>query len=171
MARNLFIAQATLATWTEQEKITFDQNVMTIKADGRSFRLVEAVRFVALEGGGEDKPGLLGRVKTDMQLRKMGAERCRDSVIYQDLAYKVQEGFLAEVLLNSADTSQPEIPVIRPAPAPAKPAGAPSPQPDRPAVRTPLEASLAGIGKEGQAKPGEENKDVELLTKFLLENL
>ncbi|RME21189.1 MAG: hypothetical protein D6806_15120, partial [Deltaproteobacteria bacterium] len=100
MARYLFIAQQTLDTWMEQDKIDFENDVMKIKADGRAFKLIEAVRFVAVEGGVPDEAGLVGKVKTTEQLRQMGAERCADSVLYKDIPYKVQEGFIAEVFLR-----------------------------------------------------------------------
>jgi hypothetical protein len=113
MARHLFIAQKTLSTWLEQDKIEFDNNMMTIKSDGRCFRLVEAVRFVKVEGDDEDQAGLLGRVKTNIQLIDMGAERYRDSVIYEEVAYKVQEGFIGEVYLKKvlAEDEEPVPPV------------------------------------------------------------
>ena len=55
MARHLFIAQQTLDTWVDQDKVKFDANVMTIKADGRSFKMVEAVRFVLDETWASDQ--------------------------------------------------------------------------------------------------------------------
>ncbi|MBW1807340.1 MAG: hypothetical protein JRJ19_15400 [Deltaproteobacteria bacterium] len=124
MARHLFIAQKTLSTWLEQDKIDFDNNMMTIKADGRCFRLLEAVRFVKVEGDDEDRIGLLGRVKTNTQLLEMGAERYRDSVIYDDVAYKVQEGFIGEVYLKKtrAEIEEPA-PIVAAKPVvPSKPA-------------------------------------------------
>ena len=103
MARYLFIAQQTLDTWMDQDKIDFDGDVMTIRADRRRFRLLEAVRFIKVEGADSDTNGLLGKVKTNEQLEQLGAERYMDSVIYKDIAYKVQEGFIGEVFLAAAD--------------------------------------------------------------------
>ena len=103
MARYLFIAQTTLDTWMDQDKIAFDGDVMTIKADQRKFKLIEAVRFVKVEGGDVDTNGLIGKVKTNGQLDELGAERYMDSVIYNDVAYKVQEGFIGEVFISTPE--------------------------------------------------------------------
>jgi hypothetical protein len=102
MARHLFIAQQTLATWMDQDKIDFDGDLLTIRSDGRQFSLVEAVRFIKVEGDDEDINGLLGKVKTNEQLEQLGAERYRDSVIHSDVAYRVQEGFIGEIFIKKA---------------------------------------------------------------------
>jgi hypothetical protein len=178
MARHLFIAQQTLDAWVDQDKVEFDANVMTIKADGRSFKMVEAVRFVKVEGGEEDKPGLLGRVKTNDQLQTMGAERYRDSVLYQDIAYKVQEGFIGEVFLKAMPAAEEE-PVKPQAVRPAAQKGAARPiaqartQPQLPAAKrsAPQRAKSAVKPKERKKKTEEELSDEELLVRFLLNNL
>jgi len=124
MARQLFISQDTLVAWQDQEKIDFDGHVMTIKADGRSFNLLEAVRFIRLEGEGQDTAGMLGKVKTDEQLVALGAERYRDSVLIGETAYKVQEGFIGEVFVRGgaaeSDAAQ-AAPAAAPSPAAAPP--------------------------------------------------
>jgi hypothetical protein len=185
VARHLFIAQQTLVTWMDQEKIDFNENVMTIKADGRAFKLIEAVRFVKIEDDQEDKPGLLGRVKTNLQLEEMGAERYRDSVLLEDVAYKVQEGFIGEVFIKEAvdvsagadkvaDSGKPPPP---PPPPPAR-----APHQDEIKVKSieakerrasPLQASLEGAADPAQKKDtgDQEASDEELLTRFLLDNL
>ncbi len=144
MARQLFIAQQTLSTWMDQDKIDFDGDIMTIKADGRRFKLVEAVRFVRVEGDEADTHCLLGKVKTNDQLEQLGAERYRDSVLVEDVAYQAQEGFIGEVFLDRLEAEaqsacQPEPAVARPAEQPAvepaeqpaaeQPAAVPRPQP------------------------------------------
>jgi len=149
MKRNLFIAQSTMDRWAEEGKIDFDKNVITIKSDGRSFRLLEAVRFLEVEGGGKDVGGLLGKVKTIDKLKELGAERCSDSVIYQDTAYRVQTGFLAEILVSD------EEPTLRL----ETPPGANQQPQEKPA------------GAENTSRPEENQSDIELLTKFLLKNL
>jgi hypothetical protein len=173
MARHLFIAQQTLDAWVEQDKVEFDHNVMTIKADGRSFKMVEAVRFVKVEGGDEDTAGLLGRVKTNDQLKAMGAERYRDSVLYQDIAYKVQEGFIGEVFLKQKPAAEEE-PVRPEVVKPSAQQKAPRPeahartQPHLPAAGKPAQTAKP---KEKKNKTDEELSDEEMLVKFLLNNL
>jgi hypothetical protein len=178
MARHLFIAQQTLDTWVDQDKVEFDHNVMTIKADGRSFKMVEAVRFVKVEGGEEDAAGLLGRVKTNDQLKAMGAERYRDSVLYQDIAYKVQEGFIGEVFLKEKPAAEEE-PVKPEVVKPSAQQRAPRPdahartQPHLPATKKPAAPKPAVPAKpqEKKKKTDEELSDEEMLVNFLLNNL
>jgi len=181
MARHLFIAQQTLDAWVDQDKVEFDQNVMTIKSDGRSFKMVEAVRFVKVEGGDEDTAGLLGRVKTNDQLRAMGAERYRDSVLHQDVAYKVQEGFIGEVFLKKQPEAEEE-PVKPEVVKPSAQQKAPRPeahartQPHMPAAaphKKPAGAKPAPTAKsrDKKKKTDEELSDEEMLVKFLLNNL
>ena len=182
MARHLFIAQQTLSIWMDEEKIEFDGSIMTIKADGRTFRLVEAVRFIKVEGGEEDPACLLGKVKTNDQLKSLGAERYRDSVLCEDVAYRVQEGFVGEVFLNriesqsqrqtsTKDTSCHEKTEPRPI-AHAR---------TQPQLKKVQESTqqISGAAKQPVAKepgkkgPGktEDLSDEELLTRFLLDNL
>ena len=178
MARHLFIAQQTLDAWVDQDKVEFDHNVMTIKADGRSFKMVEAVRFVKVEGGEEDTAGLLGRVKTNDQLKEMGAERYRDSVLHQDIPYKVQEGFIGEVFLKEKPAAEEE-PVKPEVVKPAPQQKAPRPdshartQPHMPAAKKPAASKPAASAnpQEKKKKTDEELSDEEMLVKFLLNNL
>ncbi len=173
MARHLFIAQQTLSTWMDQDKIDFDGDIMTIRADGRQFKLVEAVRFIRVEGDDEDINDLLGKVKTDQQLEELGAERYRDSVIYGDIAYKAQEGFIGEVFLNRLDAelrAEPE--VLKPkakAPRPIEPMilqpKARAPRLDEPQVLKPKAKAPRPIEPEPQvlkpkAQPAQRPLDV-----------
>lgn len=179
MARHLFIGQQTLGTWLDQDKIDFQDNVMTIKADGRRFKLVEAVRFIKVEGDEPDASGLLGRVKTDEQLGQMGAERYRDSVIYGDVAYKVQEGFIGEVCLPepertrapAATSGQVQQPQRQSAgadkeerPAQAIPSGGSGSR------QAPGSGARRGSTPQPANKPDEDLSDEELLVRFLLDN-
>lgn len=195
MARHLFIAQQTLATWMDQDKIDFEDNIMTIRADGRQFKLIEAVRFVKVEGGDEDTNGLLGKVKTGEQLDCLDAERYRDSVILNEVAYKVQEGFIGEVFLANSPAGHPpecKNPVIkaaakepdeaRPAPAEQRPIALAQTQKEMAPVSTEppkLPNSPSAPARPAQPRPRPEGKagsdddlsDEELLTRFLLDNL
>ncbi len=186
MARHLFISQETITKWMDQDKTDFDGNIMTVKADGRRFRLLEAVRFVRVEGDEEDVSGLLGKVKTDEQLASIGAERYRDSVISDDVAYKVQEGFIGEIFMHKEkEDSSPEEPTPEEPVAPAPVSGVSANDPannlartqpmaiveDESRVATDLGAAVRqASGTEPEKKDGELS-DEELLTNFLLENL
>jgi hypothetical protein len=150
MARHLFIAQQTLSTWMDQDKIDFDGDIMTIKADGRRFKLVEAVRFVRVEGDEADARCLLGKVKTNAQLEQLGAERYRDSVLVEDVAYQAQEGFIGEVFLDRLEAEAP--PACQPAAQPAAEGPAEQAAAKESAERAAAEGSAERAAAEGLAE-------------------
>lgn len=162
MTKCIFITQQTLSTWLEQDQASFSDNLLTIRSDGRQFRLEEAVRFIRIEEG-PDASGLVGKVKTLEQLTAMKAERYCDSVIFQDAAYKVQEGFIGEVMPKEPE---PILLEVRKSTTPK-------------AMEQPLPSSLADAPTEKPVSPPSPDKDEntacesdeELLTKFLLKNL
>src|SRR4051794_10061500 len=144
MADYLFVPQSVLDKWSEQGRIQVDGNVLTILQDGKHFALTSAVRFMKMEAG-EDSAGLLQKVKTTDALKQMGAEHYMESVILGEVAYQVQQGFLADAhaLRRAAVVSLP--------PPPAQP------------------AAPAGPGEEqsDEKKAGEQD----MLARFLLDNL
>jgi hypothetical protein len=89
----LFVSQDQLDRWTIEGKVRLEDDLMTLPALGRSFRLRTAVHFTALVEG-VDQSRLIGRVKTEDQLAEIGAEHYGSSVILGELGYEVEEGFL-----------------------------------------------------------------------------
>jgi hypothetical protein len=154
MSGLLFVSQTMLDSWTEQGKIDFVGNVMTLlsgEGKGRSYALEPAVRFVKVEGDEADPHQLLRKVKSDVQLRDMGAEHVEASVIFKDVAYQVEPGFLAEVsALQAAATAQSQ---------PRAAANGAQPKPE------------AAPPKAMPRDLEERRKEAEALAKFLLENL
>ena len=71
---------------------------MTLIELNRKFTMTPAVCFVATNGSDQDPYDLVGRVKSKPQLEEMGAEQLANSVIYQDMAYDVIDGFIGEPL-------------------------------------------------------------------------
>jgi hypothetical protein len=112
------------------------------------------VRFMKMEAG-EDRAGLLAKVKTTDALKQMGAEHYMDSVILGESAYQVQQGFLADAnaLRRAAAASQ------TPAPKPQAPAG------PKAAGANPTPATPQG---QGEKKEGEQE---DMLAQFLLDHL
>ncbi|HEX4383222.1 MAG TPA: hypothetical protein VH083_09745 [Myxococcales bacterium] len=158
MADYLFVPQSVLDKWSEQGRIQVDGNVLTILGDGKNFALTSAVRFMKMEAG-EDVTGLLQKVKTTDALKQMGAEHYMESVILGEVAYQVQQGFLADAhaLRRAATVSQP--------PPAAKPAAA---QPPPPPPEAKAEAEPPAVpSEEKEKKPGEQD----MLAQFLLDNL
>ncbi len=162
MAGLLFVSQAMLDSWAGQGKIDFVGNVMTLLAGegkGRSYALEPAVRFMKVLGADADPNGLVQKVKSVAQLREIGAEPVGDSCILGDMAYEVQQGFLAEAAaLKAAATAQPA--VRDGEKAPAAPAGGGAAARSIPLGTAPLPKELE-----------EKRKEAEALARFLLENL
>jgi hypothetical protein len=95
----LFISVERLDNWTEEGRATLENNRMTLTELGRSFSMKPAVAFQAVTGGSDSDPhDLLGRVKSKTALEEMGAEQFGNSVIYNDTAYDVVDGFIGEPL-------------------------------------------------------------------------
>jgi hypothetical protein len=108
MAR-LFISQSRLDTWSMEDRVKIDADIMTLQGDGRSFRLHPALRFLKVSGNGaEDPNGLVGKVKTLEAVTRLGGEQFMESVILGDTAYDVQSGFIGEPLAAHA-AAQPGV--------------------------------------------------------------
>lgn len=107
MAGLLFVSQAMLDARAEQRKIDFQGDVMLLldgAGKGRSYALEPAIRFLKLVCAEEDPHRLVGKVKTEAQLRSLGAELLGASVLLGDVGYEVQSGFLADAKAVVAGT-------------------------------------------------------------------
>ena len=93
----LFLSQAVIDTWAEQGEVEFQDGAMFVRAkEGESYAIDPAVRFVKAVGAATDHHALVGKVKTNAQLRALGAECLGDSVLLGEAAYEVQPGYLAD---------------------------------------------------------------------------
>jgi hypothetical protein len=92
MAR-LFVSQTQMDKWTSEGKVRLDDDVMTLPAMSRSFKLASAVHVTkTIDGGDAEK--LIGKVKTAEQLMKLGAEHYGTSLILGETGYECTEGFV-----------------------------------------------------------------------------
>jgi hypothetical protein len=94
----LFISVDRLDAWTAEGRAALDGNRNTLTELGRNFTMTPAVCFVKTTANDQDPYDLVGRVKSKPQLDEMGAEQLANSVIYQDMAYDVIDGFIGEPL-------------------------------------------------------------------------
>jgi hypothetical protein len=94
----LFISQERIDRWLAEERVTIDGDRMLLPAFGTMFFLRPAVLFRREVGGGDDPMRLIGRVKSEEQVREIGGELQASSVVVGDSAYECETGFLAEVL-------------------------------------------------------------------------
>ena len=94
----LFISLERLEAWTAEGRAALEGDHMTLTELGRKFEMVPAVHFVRVTGQDHDPYDLLGRVKSKQALESMGAEQFASSVIYNDTAYDVVDGFIGDPL-------------------------------------------------------------------------
>ncbi len=79
-----------------EDRVDIQGLFMSVKADGKGYRLKEAVRVLGVEGGTSDELALVGRVKSHDQITALEGEQIGDSLICGETAYAVQLGFIAE---------------------------------------------------------------------------
>ena len=95
----LFISVERLDNWTVEGRATLEGDRMTLTELGQSFVMKPAVAFTRAAGGDADPYDLVGRVKSKAALDEMGADHFETSVIYNDTAYEVVDGFIGEPIL------------------------------------------------------------------------
>lgn len=94
----LFISVERLDAWTAEGRASLEGDRMTLTELKRQFAMVPAVHFVRATGQDHDPHDLIGRVKTKQALESMGAEQFASSVIYNDTAYDIVDGFIGDPL-------------------------------------------------------------------------
>ncbi len=94
----LFISVERLEAWTAEGRAALEGDRMTLVELGRKFAMLPAVHFVSATGTDTDPYDLIGRVKSKEALESMGAEQFANSVIYNDTAYEVVDGFIGDPL-------------------------------------------------------------------------
>jgi hypothetical protein len=99
----LFISQDRLDSWSAEDRVRIQDDIMTLSGDGRAFRLKPAIRFLKVSGSSdmEDPNQLIGRVKLLDDLKRLGGEQFMESVIVGETAYDVQTGFIGEPLTTT----------------------------------------------------------------------
>src|SRR5271155_5316152 len=96
MPNRVFFPQAALDVWLTDGTVDLRGDELTIAAEGRRYRLTEAVRIVNEVTGGADTHDLLGRVKPKAFLEDKSAELLESSLLLGDNAYDVVPGWLGE---------------------------------------------------------------------------
>ncbi len=89
--------------WTTGGKVSLKDDLMNVPALSRTFKIEGAVRITKLVGG-EDVKGLVGKVKTHVELATAGGEAFGSSVVMGESAYECEEGFVGAPT-DRADTS------------------------------------------------------------------
>ena len=94
MRNRVFFPQTSLDEWIGENRADIKGEELTLKSEGRRYRIIEAVRVVREVTGSDDPHELLGRVKTRAFLTELGAELLESSMIMGDNAYDVVQGFV-----------------------------------------------------------------------------
>lgn len=101
----VFLPQNAVDGWLSQRRIDIEGDVLTLVKENTRFTIKSAVHFIEELTGGEDRAGLVGKVKDLQELADIGAELCADSVVLGDNAYQVVEGFVGEALPDTSAAS------------------------------------------------------------------
>jgi len=94
MKNRVFFPQAALDQWIADDRVDLRHDELTIRSEGRRYRIIEAIRVVREVTGGQDANELLGKVKSRAFLNELGAEILEGSMILGDNAYDVVPGFV-----------------------------------------------------------------------------
>ena len=102
----LFLPQTQLEEWALEDKADVKDGVLAVSGEEGVYSVTPAVHIVQLVTG-EDSNGLVSKVKTEEQLKTLGAEQMADSVLLGDTAYEVVPGYVADVPLLDAEAPPP----------------------------------------------------------------
>ena len=94
----LYISQKRIDSWTSENRISIEGDTMTLVELKRSFSIRPAVRILAVEGSDQDPHALVGKVKEHEELATIGADHLATSLIVDDTAYKVENGYVGDPL-------------------------------------------------------------------------
>lgn len=100
----LFLPQAQLEEWALEDKADVKDGVLVVTGEEGVYPVTPAVHIVQLVTG-EDSNSLVTKVKTEEQLKSLGAEQMADSVLLGDTAYEVVPGYVAEVPSSPSDSA------------------------------------------------------------------
>jgi hypothetical protein len=90
----VFFPQEALDQWIVDATVDLHDGELTIVAEGRRFRLAEAVRVLREVSETSDPHELVGRVKARAYLEQLGAEIVESSMLLGDAAYDVEPGWI-----------------------------------------------------------------------------
>ena len=147
--KRIFFSQSMLDSMVDAGKIKVDKGVLTmLTGDNPTFELKQAYRLVRTIDDAVDPNGLVGQIRSEAELKELGAEIYMDSVIYRDIAYQADPGYIAEKNVpGQTQVSKPAESVKTPA---AKPA-------EHPVTAT--------------EPPADKASEADQLSKFIMDNL
>lgn len=103
MQNRIFFPQAALDQWGVEGKVGLSASELILLAEGRSYKVVEAVHVVTEVTGANDAHQIVGKVKSKASLEELGAEILENSMIIGDNAYDVIPGWAGMAKSKFAD--------------------------------------------------------------------
>jgi len=103
MQNRVFFPQAGVDQWGIDAKIDLVGGDLILLADGRRYKVEEAVRVVTEVTGASDAHKIVGKVKPKRALAEIGAELLENSMILGDNAYDVVPGWMGAANCTIAD--------------------------------------------------------------------
>lgn len=94
MQNRVFFPQAGVDQWGIDAKIDLVGEDLILLADGRRYKVEEAVHVVIEVSGANDAHKIVGKVKPKRALAELGAELLENSMILGDNAYDVVPGWM-----------------------------------------------------------------------------
>ena len=103
MQNRVFFSQSTVDQWGIDGKIDLVAGELILLAEGRRYKVDEAVRIVTEVTGANDERKIIGKVKAKRALVEIGAELLETSMILGDNAYDVVPGWIGTPTCSFAD--------------------------------------------------------------------
>ena len=101
----LFLPQTQLEEWALEDKADIKDGVLLVTGEEGVYPVTPAVHVLQLVTG-EDTNALVTKVKTEEQLKSLGAEQMADSVLLGETAYEVVPGYVADVSVAPPEESE-----------------------------------------------------------------
>ena len=103
MQNRVFFPQSAVDQWGIDGKIDLVAGELILLAEGRRYKVEEAVRVVAEVTGANEEHKIVGKVKPKRALDEIGAELLENSMILGDNAYDVVPGWMGTPTAPFAD--------------------------------------------------------------------
>ncbi len=111
--KKIFISQEVLNALFEQGQAELQDDQLIIHSKEKQvFKLVAAYKFLYLVEGESDPNKLIGKIFTEEEMKNAKADIYMDSVIYKDLAYQVETGFLGIPQTKKAEKTAEKVDAV-----------------------------------------------------------
>lgn len=94
----VFFSQDSLDHWISESRVDLVGNELVVKAEGRRYRVVEAVHVLSEVSGTPDAHEIVGKVKSVLFVSELGAEILGRSMVLGENAYEIVPGFMGTAI-------------------------------------------------------------------------